>query len=180
MRVSEVKFTKRYNVGNYEHEEYSLNAVLEEDENHVEAMSQLKADVIAAYTEEKSTVKKSTKKAAAAVVEEEEEETTETETSDEEDTAEEVEEEPVLAAKKGKAKKTFKKKAQVYQRSNDTHKELFSGVMNAVAPAWKKTTESKAKAKEVSMKFEGVDFLDENGSVLETFKAAVKKAMSKK
>ena len=172
MRVSEVKFTKRYNVGNYEHEEYSLAAVLEEDENHVEAMAQLKADVIAAYTEENSQVKKATRKAAE--VEDTEEE--ETEEVEQEETAEDEE----VPAKAAKGKKKFKSKAQVYQRSNETHKELFSGVMRAVAPDWKKTTESKAKAKSVSLVFEGVDFLDAEGNVLAEFKAAVKKAMSNK
>jgi hypothetical protein len=76
-----------------------------------------------------------------------------------------------------KGKKSFKKKPQSYARDNDTHKEIFSGVLKAVKPDWKKDAASKKRAKEISVKLEGDDFLDENGNVLVSFKQSVKKFM---
>lgn len=84
-------------------------------------------------------------------------------------------------AKKSEAKtpgkKKFKAKPQAYARDNDTHKEIFSGVLKAVAPNWKKDASSKKRAKDVSVKLEGAEFLDAEGNVLATFKQSVKKAM---
>lgn len=198
MKVSEARFQKRYNVAQYEHEEYSLTAVVDEDESAVEVLAQLKADIQEAYDgaasgnaepepeEEKPKKKKSKAKAEESEDEEsaedqetdeatEEEESEETESEETEETEGEEDEKPV------KAKKGFKKKPQAYQRSNETHKDIFtSRVLKAVAPDWKKTTESKAKAKKVSMKLEGEDFLDESGEVLASFKAAAKKLMAAK
>lgn len=74
-------------------------------------------------------------------------------------------------------KKKFKPKPQNYARDNDTHKEIFSGVLKAVAPNWKKDAASKKRAKDVSVKLEGEKFLDVDGNVLVTFKQSVKKAM---
>lgn len=127
--------------------------------------------------------------------EEETEETdddTGSETETEDDAGEEAEEEapPKKSAKKSGStgsskadasppKKAFKKKPQVYQRANETHKDLFGTVLRKVAPNWKKSFESKAHAKKVSKNLEGVEFLDENGKVLASFEADVKKQMGK-
>lgn len=77
-------------------------------------------------------------------------------------------------------KKNFRKKPQVYQRSNETHKELFSSLMKSVAPKWKSSPESKAKAKSVSKKMEGKEFLDEDGKIFPAFKEQVRKSMGGK
>lgn len=77
----------------------------------------------------------------------------------------------------GKEGRKFKKKPQHYDRSIEQHKEIFSGVLRSVAPDWKKSEESKKKAKKVSEAVEGEPFLDENGEVLADFKAKVKKQM---
>ena len=187
MRVTEVKYSKKFNLGNYESEEFGLTAVLEEDDVAQVAFIGLKNEVAIAYSgevtkpepEELPEPKKGKKKAKPEPeVEEEteEEESEETEVEETEETEDEVDDEPKAA--KGKKSK-FKKKPQTYLRSNETHKEIFSNVLKTVAPDWKKTTESKAKAKAASQKLEGEEFLDENGEVLATFKAAVKKAMGK-
>lgn len=198
MRISEAKFSRRYNVGNYEHEELSLTAVVEEGESAVDVLTQLKADIEAAHTGGEATsviepgkVKKSKKKVEEADEEQEQEESEEettggTEESDdesEEETDDEAEEEETAKSSKKssiKGKKAFKKKPQVYQRSNETHKEIFSGVLKVVAPKWKATAESKTAAKMVSQKMEGKPFLDESGEVLEDFKATVKRLMAGK
>lgn len=84
------------------------------------------------------------------------------------------------AAKKESGKKSFRKKPQAYNRAIEQHKEIFSSVLRSVAPTWKKDEASKKKAKLTSEKMEGVDFLDENGDVLSSFKEAVKKSMAAK
>ena len=235
MRVTEAKYTRRYNTGNYEHEEFSLTAVVSEDENHVEVLAQLKSDIQNAYAgeagpsvtedagtemdetpeEEEKPAKRSkkSKRSRTTTLEDEsdteeeigpeiEDETPEEEIENEieDETPEEeieneiedespeeeefeAEEEPEPApAKKTRSKsgaKGFKKKPQVYQRSNETHKDIFGTVLRKVAPNWKKSFESKAHAKKVSQKMEGVEFLDEDGKVLASFEADVKKQMGK-
>lgn len=91
------------------------------------------------------------------------------------------------AGKAGKAtksevkdKKTFKKKPQAYARDNDTHKEIFSGILKAVAPKWKTDPKTKTRAKGASVKLEGSEFLDAEGDVLASFKSSVKKLMAVK
>lgn len=80
-------------------------------------------------------------------------------------------------ASRAKAKAKFKKKPQSYSRASEQHKEIFSGVLKSVAPNWKKSEASKLKAKQVSQKMEGKEFLDETGDVLSSFTAEVKKLM---
>ena len=55
MRVTEVKYMRRYNLGNYEHEEIMLGAALEDGEDHLAALNDLKTDVEAAKAGATST-----------------------------------------------------------------------------------------------------------------------------
>lgn len=99
MKVTEAKFTRRYNVAQYEHEEYTLTAVVEDEETGVEVLSLLKAEVEAAAGEESATgkagKKKKPKKGKSSTEESSEEETgeddTETEDSETDSTSEEDE-----------------------------------------------------------------------------------------
>lgn len=226
MKVTEARFTRRYNVGQYEHEEYTVIAQLEEDDSIVDALVELKSDVQKAYAGEASASsgagtedadtedenkpakrsKKSSKSRTTTRSEDEEadenededggdetdtdseEETDEDESEDSEESEDESEEEDAPAKKPAKktpskdgakGSKKFKKKPQVYQRANETHKDIFSATLKKVAPNWKKSFEAKAHAKKVSQKLEGKEFLDENGKVLPSFEAEVKKAMGK-
>lgn len=94
---------------------------------------------------------------------------------------EEQEEKPVKGkgakgkSDKSEGKKTFKKKPQTYNRSIEQHKEIFGGVVRSINPKWKDNDVTKKKVKKASEGLEGEDFLDENGEVLENFKAKVKK-----
>lgn len=232
MKVTEIKYARRYNVGNYEHEEYSVLAILDEGDSMENAVSKLKQEVAAAHAgqaayyedapaekEEEETEAAEETEAEETEAEEEvdegneegaEAEEDEAEESDDEESSESSEdsedEEPKVKARGAsttKSKKTsaggatskatstseksgetekkkFKKKPQVYQRTNETHKEIFSNVLKAVAPDWKKSDKTKAKAKDVSLKMEGKDFLDETGEVIPAFRAAVKKLMDGK
>jgi hypothetical protein len=222
VKVSEAKFTRRYNTGNYESEEYSLTAIVEEDESAVTVLGQLKADVDAAHAGEegplpdagqdegeetggkppkkpskKSKDKPTTTRGGKAGEEEDDDADTDADSdsddvadddaTDDDDAGGEEDDDGKKPGKKtstsgGKSStattgKKFRSKTQVYQRGNDTHKELFSGVLKDVAPSWKKTDESKALAKKASIKMEGKDFLDADGEVFPSFKELVRKFM---
>lgn len=221
MKISEAKYTRRFNLGDYEHEEYSLTCVVEDDDKGTEALLELKKEVLVAHsneppeveTEEKeekknaksSSSKNSNKNGKAAGKGakgsddegSEDNEESDAETSDDdndppesdeaEDAGDEAEDEeqetkPVKGKNsKGKSgakdegKKTFKKKPQTYNRSIEQHKEIFGGVVRSINPKWKDNDVTKKKVKKASESLEGEDFLDENGEVIEDFKAKVKK-----
>lgn len=101
------------------------------------------------------------------------------------------EEEVTKPAKKGGSKsdskdadkkggKKYKTKSQNYNRGIEQHKEIFSGVLRSVSPSWKQSDVLKQKAKKASETLDGTEFLDENGEVLPSFKAEVKKLMTVK
>jgi hypothetical protein len=54
MKVTEAKFTRRYNVGQYEHEEFTVTAMLDDKDDVVETLAVLKSDVEAAHKGEAS------------------------------------------------------------------------------------------------------------------------------
>lgn len=222
MKITDAKFTRRFKIAEYEWEEYTLAAAIEENETAQEVLGQLKEEVNAAFTgevkEEEKPAKKGKKngtgkqkrddtsddsdetdtEANASSNDEsnDDDEATDDSSSDDDsssssgDEGESEETEESSGKSSGKSKggkkedddkgKKFRKKPQSYNRSLEQHKEIFSGVLKSVAPDWKKTDASKAKAKDVSQKMEGKEFLDDNGEVLDSFKAEVKKLMGKK
>jgi hypothetical protein len=54
MRITQARFTRRYNVGQYEHEEYELTAVIEENDKGADVLSKLKDEVAEAYANKPS------------------------------------------------------------------------------------------------------------------------------
>lgn len=218
MKTTEAKFTRRFNTGEYEFEEFTLSAIVEDDETGSEVLIGLKKEVTHAFAgdvtkEEEENAKSNssknndkngkttTKKAKGAADEgSDDDEASDNEASDDDNDSTEGDEdeagdesddgEEETKSSKGKAgakssknakdegsKKTFKKKPQDYNRSIEAHKEIFSGVLRSINPDWKKSEDSKKKAKKVSEAVEGEEFLDGNGEVLDSFKALVKKKM---
>ena len=171
MQVREVRYTRVFNVGPYEKEEYCLLATLEEDSGKTarECIDSLRKEVLsshkavsmdaAAASPVKEAPKTRGKKAAKAEVVEEE--------------AEEVEEEAVAP----KAARKTKAKTSNYSRSNETHKAMFAEALNANFPKWKKTDAAKAKAKKLSQDLDGTEFLDADGEILESFMDAMAEGM---
>lgn len=214
----EIKYTRRFTTDkDYEFEEITVTATLEDDVACANAIAELKKQVEEsrdlegnADVDDPPPKKKDKKKPKKEKDEDESDDTDEDESDDdaddeadedddegnddtETDEADDTDEEKSKSTKTKKAaaskkdktggagsKKNFRKKPQVYQRENETHKELFSGLMKSVAPKWKASPESKAKAKSVSKKMEGKEFLDEDGKIFPSFKELVRKAMSKK
>lgn len=79
------------------------------------------------------------------------------------------------SSKDEKSKKTFQRKPQHYDRSIEEHKNIFARVYTSISPDWRKSEAGKKKAKIISEKVEGEPFLDENGEVLDSFTARVRK-----
>jgi len=90
----------------------------------------------------------------------------------EEEVVEEVVEEK--PKKKGKAKGTKeltpkKGKNIPYDREDDNLKNRLTQILNTWYPDWKKDEATKAAAKKASVSLVGIDFLDSEGEVLESF-----------
>ncbi len=209
MNVTEIKFNKRVKTGEYEHEDFTATATMDPGEDLFTQMNLLRTDVLAVIAGEKAapvatlTVPakegktgkgkgakgKDTPPPAEEKEEEEEQEEEENEDEDPVDPEEEEEEEeqeeeeetpPPAEEKPAKTGKTFKKKPQVYDRDKEQHKEIFSKMLAALAPNWKKSDDTKKLGKDASVKMAGKEFLDEKGEVLDSFKKDVKKLMKLK
>lgn len=190
MEIKGIKYTKRFNLGNYEHEEYTVDAQAEDAS--ASDFAQLKELVAAAHAGDvKSSAKVSRANKAKEEAEEEEEEeeekapakkTTkkkvepepEEDDEDDADDADDAEEAP--KAVKGKA---VKKKGSVYDRNSDLHKKLFVELLNSeLGDSWVKKNAGRAKT--ASIKMEGKNFLDADGEILADFvKEALKIAKAK-
>lgn len=199
---AEVKYMKRFNLGNYEHEEFHISVMVGEEETAMEAFCGLKGTVEAAHAgdpialeavskkdieeeempKEKQAKKTRKKKEVKPEPEEEIEEEIEEEDSEEieedfvddsDSDEEEVEEEP--APKKKAAKKT---KVTLYSRTNDLHKKIFGETLKNFFPKWKDTPEGKAKVQAASKQLEGQPFIDNEGEITDEFIGQLRKAMS--
>lgn len=181
MRVTEISYVRRKNLGSYEYEELSMSAVIEEGENTSEEVDKLKNEVLSALgivtaptpepvketkvKEEKPKVKKEPKQEIPPVIEKEEEETPEP---------------PKLP--ETKEKKAPKKEKVVeptpYDRDKQTHKDLFANLLNTSFPGWSTDKAAIGRAKHASLAMVGEDFLNEKGEILPTFKEAVNNLMA--
>lgn len=207
MKATELKYTKRFNTGPYEHEEITVHAILDEsgDDDTVECLKELKNTVVTAQKEAadktsdapaetksgKGKGKNENKNGKGKPKDEEEiEETEETEEEESDETdsdegeeldeqEEESEEEDQDPPPKKTATKSGKGKLKVtpYSRNNETHKKLFSSELAKINPKWKASDAGKKKAKELSKALDGEDFLGADGEVLISFKVAMKKGM---
>lgn len=176
MKYNEIRYTYKFNKGNYESEEISASAAVEQEAPE-EVISILKALV---HGESKpvtmtaapkvaeiapSPAPAKPKKTAAPKVE-----------APVEVPVEAVVEAPAVKAAPAPAKKSrIVKKVEVYSRSNDLHKKLIGEILDLEYPKWRTNP---TKAKEASVKLEGVDFLDAEGLILPSFKESFKEMMS--
>jgi outer membrane biosynthesis protein TonB len=189
-----IKYLRRKNLGNYEHEELEVSASVEGSDPQ-EVMDTLKAFVLSNLgleTSEKVEAPKKeiakkeevkvTKEKPQAKEEEVKEEVKEEEAKEEEVVKEEPKKEEAKEEKKPKAKKetTVKVKATkltAYDREHDPHKALLSKFLDEEFKGWRKPDELK-KAGAASRALNGTDFQDGNGEILESFKEAFRKMMN--
>lgn len=166
--ITVIKYGTTKNLGDYNSERLDVEYALAETECPVEAFGKVKTFVDGALDgnleapkkeEKKPAKKKAAKKAAKKE-----------EVKEEAPVKEEVKEEP----KKEKKPAAKKAKTIPYNREEKTHKQTMAKLLNEVKPDWKDDKES---AKNASVKLNGVEFMDNKGNVLDTFKEALKEEL---
>lgn len=60
--INEAKVTKRFNLGDYQHEEYTLGAIVDEKDSGAEVLAELKKQILEAYSGEVSSEEEQPKK----------------------------------------------------------------------------------------------------------------------
>lgn len=169
-----IRFMRRVNLGNYEHEELDITIAIEDSACHIEASQKLRQDAEVALALRKAnsaapvakkeelppelppvipTEKKATKKVTKKKV---------------------VKRAPKPAKEEEKkvvTKKVVKRapKNIQYNRATDHHKTAFTKLLGELEPTWK-TTHLK-EAKNASMELVGEDLMDTAGLILDTFKS---------
>ena len=174
-KYNEVKYGYKFNKGNYESEDISVSANLEEGSvaeliEHLKGLvhgkpsnpvadttspvaSEPKAEPAKVDTPPKKAAPKAKKAAAVEAVEE----------------TKEVETLPTKAEPK-----TVKKVATPYDRTNDLHKKLIGEILDKEFAGWRK---SSGRAKDASAEMNGKDFLDNEGLILASFKESFRELM---
>lgn len=200
--VTEIKYGRKFNMGDYQSEEISLVAALEPGEDALEALAELKGMVMAAHEGEESQTNAQPSKGA---VEEEDKQPEdggsddEPSTQDDDDASQESEsqedEGEVQESKAGKGsskakgqsssegssgRKTKTKVGGKLDRTNTVHKDLFGKLLDEKYDGWRKSAQKKAKASKILDKLNGTEFLDGDGEILMSFKKEVAKLFALK
>lgn len=173
MKVETIYFLERVNKGNYEHMELSATAKVEDGEDAVSAMLTLKTLVNAALTgkiaEMTATLTPVAELKEAVIPEEVKEEKpkqTRTRKAKEEVKAEEVPTVDEVAT--AEVKELPKKKVKLSPYSAENKAVLQAYLTKKYGEAWK-TFRPKPEIIEFTSKLPGMDFLDEEGNIIESF-----------
>lgn len=189
MKVTEVTYTKRFNTGKYEHEEYTVTASIDEDDDAKESIAELKQLVVQGHggeidvdqdkdeaEEEESEEQESKKSRGSKAKPKDEDESEEEESEEEEPSEEEAEEEEEKP--KAAAKKKFRSKDAAYDRQDPLHKKLVGEILDSKFKGWnKKGSDLAKKAGKASQELDGEDFLDNDGEVVPEFRSKLLKLM---
>jgi hypothetical protein len=151
MRITEVRVDITINKGNYESEKIGFTAQLEEGEDAITIRDHLKNLCT------KEIVLDTPLEAYVQAVDK---------------ASKEVKE---VKEPKEKKPKKLKIKLTPYDRNLEIHKKLFQSLLTELDPDWKKDP---SKAKSISQTLEGVEFLDESGEIVESFRNKLVEAMA--
>lgn len=197
MKINGIKYSKKFNLGNYESEDIGVDVSVEEGENPSECLKaamdfvsskggspvmEEKPVVAAKKKVEKAEPKKEAEQLELAAAEHEETVATmapapKVEEKERQKPGRKREKElPVTPEEKATHRTVVKTniKSTVYDRNLDLHKKLVAELLDASYPNWKANP---SKAKEASIKLEGKEFLDNEGIILAEFKALFAEAM---
>ena len=164
MKYTEIKYTRRHNTGNYEFEEASLGAVIDEGEDAQEVGAKVKNQVEVFL--------------GLAKPSRESRPTSEPKPEPKEEVKEEVKEEPApepekkTAKKKVTKKKTTKKKPEpsvTYDRSIKVHKDELVNIFDDLRPGWNKDKDLAPVCKGISEQMVGEYIFDSEGKILDSF-----------
>ena len=164
MKITTITYMERKNKGNYEHEEISASANIDEGESFAIAMAFLKDAVhsvlhgVAAHELSKFLASSKIPKAEEIIPEVTAPAVKEKKTRAKKEIVEEVTVEAVIPEIK-------ESPSLPYNRDLDTHRQLLSSFLNKNHPSWK-TAEG---VKEFSMGLVGKPFLNADGAVVESF-----------
>jgi len=78
----------------------------------------------------------------------------------------------------GKSTRSSKSKTIPYDREKEEHKTLLSKLLIEVCPNWKKSPETKLRARNTSETMVGIPFIDSDGNILDSFKTLVSEKMN--
>lgn len=154
MKITTITYMERKNKGNYEHEEISASANVDDGESFALAMASLKNavhSVLHGIVSELPKAEEIIPEVTAPAVKEKK-------TRAKKEIVEEVTVEAVIPEIK-------ESPAIPYNRDLDTHRQLLSSFLNKNHPSWK-TTEG---VKDFSMGLVGKPFLNNDGAVVESF-----------
>lgn len=158
MKYTEFKYTRRHNTGNYEFEEATLGAVIEDGEDAQEIGAKVKNQVEVFLGLAKAAPKKEAPKKEAPKAE----------TLKEEPKKEEPKKE--APKKKAAAKKPKKEEPAVtYDRSIKAHKDELVNVFDELRPNWNKNKELAKVCKGISEEMVGEPIFSAKGDILQSF-----------
>lgn len=184
-----MKYSKKFNLGNYESEEFGIVAALGDDDiETTESMfNNLKKIVAKAHAgrstkgEDNANGRSGNKIDARDTGSDqdssESDENAGTESARNDDADADTTDDSATTKKK---KSKFKVKAQAYDRTIETHKELYVQTVAEINPDWKKSDKMRAKVKAISEAMEGQEFLDADGVVLAAFRSELIKKLGVK
>ncbi len=171
-KIVEVRYDATYNRGNYESEKIGATAQVGDNEDPADVLAKLK-DLCSGKTPakaEKSIAKEEVVETAEEVKEtpvekpKKQKKAKETPAPEPEAEVEVAEEKPVVKKKASKA--------TPYNRANDLHKKLLGQFLDGVVKGWREDSAVKARCGQASVDLNGTDFLDEEGMIIDSFKAA--------
>jgi hypothetical protein len=180
-RVNGLKYSKKFNLGNYESEEICVDVSVPEGEDpgqvlesmmtFVKSQGRVPLSQVEQISPAAEAAKEEAKAEKAAAKAEKKAAQVKDKSAAKEETVMDKVEEKAAEAVTEKAdkteKKTFKAKPANYDRALDLHKKLVSEMLDANVPGWKAKA---SKAKEVSESLAGEAFLDAEGKVIAAFK----------
>ena len=148
MKIVDARYERVFKTGEYESEKIGFTATLDEDDTAEGAIEELKKAVEAQRTIGAS-VKSETKKESSKKLE----------VSKEEKAPKEE--------KKEKAPKVVK--ATAYVLTDDKQRAAVGSLVDKIIPGWREKAEAKAAAKKASAELDGQDFMDEKGTIIDSF-----------
>jgi hypothetical protein len=163
MRVTEVKYTRRFNMGNYEHEEVTATAVIDDETTTVDAIQRLKSEVVSAIIGKLPPPELPPVRGVTPPVKEVVKEP-----------APKVKETPKKEPKaKKETPKSGPKPTVKYDRDIEEHKEELGNIFEELHPGWNKDKEVLKRCASISREMVGEYIFAEDGEVLDSFKESV-------
>jgi hypothetical protein len=172
MKITTIKYMERKNLGNYEHKEITAEAILEEGENTLAAMVNLRFFVQDAlegsvYKVEESPVTHDEETKTNLPVEEVKEKKKRAKKEKVPSVIDPSELPPVEP--EGFISKPAKEKLVAYNSAIAEHKSIFGGYLNKKYENSWKTSNPADEIKSFTASLNGKDFLDNDGKIVESF-----------